>query len=413
MRKKKETPGLPSFSKNSNNNKKSQFSILHKHDQYLENFANKKERLKNIQIKMNTIKNEINKLNIEDENSVVVSNIKPNGKKVNSQKKNLLLSNKLNKIRENNERLKTLKEEYDFINLGNDEIEYLLESSKIISEYTTLEERESQLLSMSNLSDSGNLELNKLNEKKSELIENYLFKFEPEYIKRFNNVKEDLSCKICRIPYETLNSFYVCPQCGTCVYTVEQATELSYKEMQDFDYRPQFTYDKRSHLEDWLKRFQAKENRGIPQEILDKVILEAQKERVKDLQTLTEEKIKKYLKKLNLNDYYDNVIGIINRINNRPPFTLTIEIEDKIKLMFQQIQDPYENFKPSGRKNFLSYSYTLHKFFKILGLHEFAKYFPLLKSTDKLRQQDDIFKKIVGHMSQIDKTTKWVFYPSV
>jgi hypothetical protein len=81
--------------------------------------------------------------------------------------------------------------------------------------------------------------------------------------------------------------------------------------------------------------------------------------------------------------------------------------------MFQQIQDPYEKYKPPSRKNFLSYSYTLCKFFQILNLHEFAKYFPLLKSNDKLRQQDDIFKKIVGHMSEIDKTTKWVFYPSV
>jgi len=46
-------------------------------------------------------------------------------------------------------------------------------------------------------------------------------------------------------------------------------------------------------------------------------------------------------------------------------------------------------------------------------LHEFAKYFPLLKSVEKLRQQDDIFKKIVIFMSDKDQSTKWVFYPSV
>ena len=103
------------------------------------------------------------------------------------------------------------------------------------------------------------------------------------------------------------NSFMVCHSCGLCKPTIEQANELSYKEMQDFDYRPQFTYDKRSHLEDWLRRFQSKENRSIPQEILDKVILESQKERISDLNTLTEEKIKRYLKRLSLNDYYDNL----------------------------------------------------------------------------------------------------------
>ena len=57
------------------------------------------------------------------------------------------------------------------------------------------------------------------------------------------------------------------------------------------------------------------------------------------------------------------------------------EIEEKIKKMFQQIQDPYEKYKPPSRKNFLSYSYTLCKFFQILNLHEFAKYFPSCPST--------------------------------
>jgi len=158
---------------------------------------------------------------------------------------------------------------------------------------------------------------------------------------------------------------------------------------------------------------QCAENRVIPQEVLDKVILQAKKEKVQNLNLLTEDKVKKYLKRLNLNEYYDNIIGIINRINGRPPFKLTTEVETKVKMMFQQIQKPYEKYKPSGRKNFLSYSYCIHKLFQILGLHEFSTYFPLLKSVDKLRQQDDIFKKIVAEMSEQDKSVKWVFYPSV
>ena len=30
-----------------------------------------------------------------------------------------------------------------------------------------------------------------------------------------------------------------------------------------------------------------------------------------------------------------------------------------------------------------------------------------------MANQDDIFKKIVGFMSEKDPTTKWVFYPSI
>jgi hypothetical protein len=396
MRKKKDTYSLPTYSKNNgdyNKKSKSNHSILHKHNRRLNDFHNKKERLKIIKNKINNIKSEISKLN----------------DKLLKNNSNYKIANE---IYEYQTKLINLEKEKVLIESGEDEINYLLESCSIINEYISVEKREHELLNMKNLSQDNNSELNIISEKKNELINLYLTKFEPGYFK-MNYKKEKPFCENCLIEYNVNNSFLVCPECGICKQTVEQANELSYKEQQELDYRPQFTYEKLTHLEDWLRRFQAKENRSIPQEILDKVILEANKERIQDLNSLTEDKIKKYLKRLNLNDYYDNVIAIINRINGRPPFTLTAEIQDKIKLMFQQIQDPYEKYKPKTRKNFLSYSYTLHKFFQILGLHEFAKYFPLLKSTDKLRQQDDIFKKIVVYMSETDKSIKWVFYPSI
>ena len=390
MRKKRDTVGTPTYSKifsQKIKKSKSQHSILHKHEQRLEELSlnNKKLQkinadIKNIEKELKNVKGETDHKN-DDKNKKTLQNLKNEKKKLDN---NTVLC------------------------------EYLLDSAQIIEKYIRLETRESELLNLNELSEEISLELNEINEKKTDLVEEYLLKFEPESKMHKMTIKhESLICSDCNVTFTIANSYLVCPLCGICKNTIEQANELSYKEKQDYDYRPQFTYDKRSHLEDWLRRFQNKEARAIPQDVLDKVILEAKKERINDLNALTEEKVKRYLKKLNLNDYYDNVIGIINRLNGRPPFTLTQEIEEKIKKMFQQIQEPYEKFKPPSRKNFLSYSYTLCKFFQILNLHEFARYFPLLKSNDKLRQQDDIFKKIVGHMSEIDKTTKWVFYPSV
>jgi hypothetical protein len=407
MRKKKETYGTPIHSKKhatqKNHKSKSQHSILQKHEQKLEEFQNKVDRLRVIKDKINSVQKQIDKL--KKENSI---------KMLNNNFDYASLDNSNVLLYKYNQKIENLQKEYNLIESGEDEQNYLLESSQIMFQYMSLENQEEELLHMNNLTDEYSCKLNDINTKKNDLTDQYLSKFQPDYYDQMKHINfRSLKCEECNINYDVVGGYLVCPECGICIPTVEQANELSYKEMQDYDYRPQFTYDKMTHLEDWLRRFQAKENRSIPQEVLDKVILEAKKERVKDLNLLTEDKIKRYLKKLDLNDYYDNVIGIINRINGRPPFTLTPEIEDKIKSMFQQIQDPYEKFKPSNRKNFLSYSYTLHKFFQILGLHEFAKYFPLLKSTDKLRQQDDIFKKIVGYMSEKDPHTKWVFYPSI
>lgn len=385
MRKKKEKHEQPMYTKTNNrqNTKsKSQHSILHRHEQRLTDFKNKDQRISILTQKIKHSKKELKNLDCFQ-----MENLKKEIADLEVIKKN--------------------------IESGQDEIEYLLDSSHIIMEYIDIEKREMDLLNKTTETATAT-ELNELSTKKAALVHEYRLKFEPNYLNYKNNhLAHSSFCNHCNQCLESEEGFLVCPSCGICHNFVESSNDISFKEMQDYDYRPQFTYEKLSHLEDWLRRFQSKENRTIPQMILDKVILEAKKERMTDLNMLTEEKVKRYLKKLSLNEYYDNVIGIINRINGRPPFTLTSEIEGKIKHMFQQIQQPFEKYKPPSRRNFLSYSYCLHKFFQILGLHEFAKYFPLLKSADKLRQQDDIFKKIVAEMAQKDNSVNWVFYPSI
>jgi hypothetical protein len=403
MRKKKDTHGTPTYNKkysNSTNYKsKSHHSILQRHEQRLKEFTKKTERLNKIDNQIKTIKRDIDKL--KKENSFKVLNHE-------HTHDTSIEIEKLEKALQDNQSNRVLVES------GDDMVKYMLDSSFLMMEYMELENREIELLNIQHHNDVITCELNEISRKKSELVDQYLSKFEDSYVGRKMLYDYESSiCRACDERYEAQGGFLVCPKCGKCVKTIELHGELSYKELQEYDYRPQFTYDKMTHLEDWLRRFQAKENRTIPQEVLDKVLLEAKKERIKDLSVLTEDKVKRYLKKLDMNEYYDNVIGIINRINGRPPFTLTSEIENKIKSMFQQIQEPYEKHKPAGRKNFLSYSYTLHKFFQILNLHEFATYFSLLKSADKLRQQDDIFKKVVAEMAVKDKTIKWAFYPSI
>lgn len=268
------------------------------------------------------------------------------------------------------------------------EVEYLLSVFKIMQVYN-------------DASDSENILLNKYLE--------IIGKSEQEMKLR---IEDSEICKECKEYYDSIEGFDVCPSCGDCVKNLHLPETLSYKELQEVEYKQRFSYVKESHLSEWLDRFQSRENKTIPTEVLDIIKGELAKERIYEYSELSEEKVKKILKSLKLNEYYDNVITIINRLSNRPAFILTREIDDKIKKMFSQIQYPFQLYKPKNRKNFLSYSYFLNKFFLILKLPEFSKYFRLLKSDDKLRQQDDIFIKIVEHMKQIDSSVDWCFYPS-
>lgn len=399
MRRKKDKHEEPIHNKHyskSDKRTKSGNSILHKHQQKLEEFRNKDNRLKTIDTKLKTLRNELRKA--EGDLSI---------KHINNEGCNTVCVS----ISKTTDEIRKLEQDKRRIMSGQDEIDYLLESSILVSKYIELDAREKVLLESSRNDDEN--AINSIMEQKFEVTNEYTRLFDEGNMVYRNMYINMSSCADCGVTLETSSGFLVCPDCGRCTKNVECAGELSYKEMQEYDFRPQYAYEKMTHLEEWLRRFQAKENRCIPQDVLDKVVLEAKKERIKDLNQLTEDKVKRYLKKLSLNIYYDNVIGIINRINGRPPFKLTTEIEDKIKTMFQQIQVPFEKHKPASRRNFLSYGYTLHKFFQILGLHEFATYFPLLKSDDKLRQQDDIFKKIVADMVDKDKSINWVFYPSI
>ena len=87
-------------------------------------------------------------------------------------------------------------------------------------------------------------------------------------------------------------------------------------------------------------------------------------------------------------------------------FDLKSELEEKLCNMFKEIQGPFLRHCPKDRKNFLSYSYVLFKFFELLKLDEHLRFFPLLKSREKLAIQDQIFKCICEDLN-------WPFMPSL
>jgi hypothetical protein len=141
-------------------------------------------------------------------------------------------------------------------------------------------------------------------------------------------------------------------------------------------------------------------------EIIELIKLELKKNRIKIIDYTQIDKIKKILKKLKLNDYYEHIAYIISKITGKPAPCINRETEETLKKMFDKIQEPFERHCPKDRINFLSYSYVLHKFFQLLGFDDFVLSFPLLKSRQKLRIQDEIWKKICADCG-------WEFYPSV
>ncbi len=216
-------------------------------------------------------------------------------------------------------------------------------------------------------------------------------------------VSED--CENCNVAREenSEEGILVCPQCGSEAYMMVVSDFPSFRDPPKE--RNNYAYKKINHLNEILNQFQAKESTIIPDEVMNEVICEVKKRRIMNIAEMTEKDIREILKKINRSKYYEHATHILSRLNGNPPPTITPEIEEKIRAMFQEIQAPFLLYCPDDRTNFLSYSYILYKFFELLELDEYKIYFPLLKSRDRLISHDQIWKKICDYL-------KWEYIPS-
>jgi hypothetical protein len=213
-------------------------------------------------------------------------------------------------------------------------------------------------------------------------------------------------CSRCNVAREEVaaEGILVCPSCGSEEYMMVVSDFPSFRDPPKE--RNNYAYKKINHLNEILNQFQAKESTIIPDEVMNEVVCEIKKRRIQNIAELCEKDIREILKKLNRSKYYEHAAHIVSRLNGNPPPTITPEIEEKIRAMFQDIQAPFLLFCPNDRTNFLSYSYILYKFFELLELDEYKVYFPLLKSRDRLISHDQIWKKICEYL-------RWEFIVSI
>jgi predicted RNA-binding Zn-ribbon protein involved in translation (DUF1610 family) len=202
------------------------------------------------------------------------------------------------------------------------------------------------------------------------------------------------------------DSHMVCPSCGESEIYFDSGTQgMSYEQEINSEVNTSFAYKRINHFNEWLAQFQAKETTPISSELLDDIRNEFKKARIQRTE-ITQNKVKLYLKKLGYNKFYEHCPQITNILNNVEPPTMNLQLEEQMRTMFRHIQEPFELHKPKSRSNFLSYSYCLYKFCELLSKDEYLVCFPLLKSREKLHQQDVIWKKICDDMN-------WQFIPTL
>lgn len=245
--------------------------------------------------------------------------------------------------------------------------------------------------------------------KRGEILDKYLRKVDPTYINYSSPMyTENMDvCPTCHVERTLIRNegILLCEKCNQAERIMLTSERPNPKEKSNTD-NCFFTYKRINHFLEWLSQIQAKQTTEIPEELLEAIRNELKKEKITDYRRLNNTRMREYLKTLGYNNFYEHIPYIIYRITGIKPLNLSRELEEKLCVMFKEIQEPFEKVCPPSRKNFLSYSYVLFKFFELLGLDEYKGKFPLLKSPQKLYEQDIIWKNIC-------KLVRWEYIPSV
>ena len=356
------------------------------------------------------------------EKTIFLEELNDKFKKLNLKKKKDINDDEIKELINIKDKIKEVKLEIENLENNKEEINYLTNTSDILYNYYDLLENhtdENNLLITdskktiinyfkdSNENDNLNSNNNDISHNRALLLNHYLRFTDKNYINNYIQNENNNVCNFCNKNEKDIlvNEGIIC--CKNC-FTIEQILtdneKPSYKDPpKEISY---FSYKRINHFSEWLNQIQGKETTDIPDDVFDKIISELNKQRIYNLATVTPIKIREILKKHKINKYYEHIPYILNKITGIPNPHLTIELEEKLKNMFKEIQVPFLKFSPANRKNFLSYSYVLHKFIQILEENEFLQYFPLLKSRDKLHQQEQIWKKICEELN-------WKFIRSI
>ena len=286
--------------------------------------------------------------------------------------------------------------------------EYYFTNSDLLSKYYdddySVQKPSSETSSILNFFDKKKIE--PVKKVDNNIVSRYLSNVDDSHIYDYSTKIDTNICKQCKckVDYDPIESVLLCPHCGFTEYIIVTNDNIYDKDHpKEINY---FSYKRINHFNEWLTQFQAKENTNIPSEIYKRVSDEIKKYSNLRSNNINYTHIRDILKKLGYNKYYEHIPNILNVLTGKIPPTINSNTEELLRSMFKEIQPAFSKHCPKERKNFLSYSYVLYKFCELLELDELLPHFNLLKSREKLQQQDFIWEKMCGEL-------KWEYIPSI
>jgi hypothetical protein len=147
-------------------------------------------------------------------------------------------------------------------------------------------------------------------------------------------------------------------------------------------------------------RLEAQEKTVVPEVVCLAVLRSCFTNRIdpmKDPDMLTQEFMKGTLKHAGYSKFYENIMQIRVRLTGIPARQFSAEEKDTLMKIFRELQEPFEKHRKQ-RKNFLSYSYVMHKICQLLGITGVLKYLLLPTLPDNKIATDNIWEKMCAEV---------------
>lgn len=278
----------------------------------------------------------------------------------------------------------------ELIESGFRQANYIYKTENIIKNYTKILEEPVKIDFMGN-KQSGQ------EEKKQDILFQFLniaqyYMDIPVYESR---VKSTI-CEDCKIELQKEDDYiYVCKGCG---YSIKHlVSTASYQENNRINVAQRYVYDKRIHFGDAIKKFQAKQNTTIPQKVYDDIETRMRNHEISS-DRLNKNHLFEFLRLNGHSEHYEDITLIYCTLTgNKPPDISHLE-NDLFKL-FDEIDPVYETVKPPDRVNFLNGQFTLFKLLQKLQFPCREEDFYILKTREKLIEQDKIWKKMCNELN--------------
>jgi len=241
--------------------------------------------------------------------------------------------------------------------------------------------------------------------RKRELISQFLC-IAQDYIDidYLNQPLEKILCSECQTSefrFDDENSIYVCRVCGTEVEILDDSP--SFKDTDRVNMSSRFSYSRRGHFIDAMRRFQGIQN--IDPKKIEKVVEVLRQEM--NLHGLTEATVTKdhiymFLSERRLSRHYEDLNLLFHIITGKPCPNIS-HLEDDLLNDFDRQEEKLSEVLEDERDNSLNVNYKLYKLLQRRGFSCWKDDFYILKTKTKEDEHDEAMKAAWEKLNEEDR----------